>query len=38
VEELRQANSRLAGWLRANATMEEITAPHRGTLSEGLLG
>jgi hypothetical protein len=38
LEELREANGRFAGWLRANYTMEEITAPHRGTLSGGLLG
>ena len=38
LEELRDANGRLAGWLRANYTMEEMTGPHRGTLSDGLLG
>ena len=38
LKELRQTNGQLAGWLRANYTMEEVTAPHQGTLSDCWLG
>jgi hypothetical protein len=38
LEELRVAMSRFAVWLRANCTMEELTAPHQGTLSDCWLG
>ena len=38
LDELRAAHQSLALWLRANYTMEQVTALHGGTLSEGLLG
>lgn len=38
LEQLREANGRLAHWLRTNCTMEQIVAPHRGTLSDCWLG
>jgi hypothetical protein len=38
LEELRGLTAGFAGWLRAHATMEELTAPHRGTLSDCWLG
>jgi hypothetical protein len=38
LEELRGLTTQFAEWLRAHATMEEITTPHRGTLSDCWLG
>jgi hypothetical protein len=38
LEEMRRLNARFAGWIRAHCTMEEMTAPHRGTLSDHCLG
>lgn len=38
LEELRLLNARLAEWLRAHCTMDEITTPHKGTLSDCWLG
>jgi hypothetical protein len=38
LEELSGLNFRFAGWLRTQCTMDEITAPHRGTLSDCWLG
>ena len=38
LNKLRTLNARLAAWLCANYTMEQITAPHGGTLSDCWLG
>ena len=34
LRELRRMNHQFALWLRGNCTMEELTAPHDGTLSD----
>lgn len=34
LEEMRGLNDRFAHWIRTHCTMEEITTPHRGTLSD----
>lgn len=33
IRELRRQNERFAQWLRGNCTIEDLTAPHEGTLS-----
>jgi len=38
LEEMRALNAGFAEWLRAECTLEEVTAPHDGTLSNDLLG
>jgi hypothetical protein len=38
LKDLRIAESRLAGWLRANCTIDEVTATHKGTLKEFFAG
>ena len=38
LRELRRLNHELALWLRSNCTMDELTAPHDGTLSDAWLG
>lgn len=38
LRELRRLNHQLALWLRSNCTIDELTAPHDGTLSDVSLG
>ena len=38
LEEMRHLNDRFARWISTHCTMEEITAPHRGTLSDHCFG
>ena len=37
LEKMRVCHDAFAAWLRANCTMEEVTAPHSKTLSDGVL-
>jgi hypothetical protein len=36
LDEMRRLNDRFATWIRTHCTMEEITAPHQGTLDNSL--